>query len=152
RRTLHELHADFTDRLTISRSMTGVQVNGLLEDKEQKLEIKRRLDLIPHVSTNLGTVSEASRLSVDTRVPASMHVVSVVAEPSPLETFLLKQGRSRNVSNDLAHRLFAASNTLVRANNALLKLQQRFSRERLTPDALELYGSLIDSWYGELDA
>jgi len=151
RTALHELHADFTDRLTISRNVTGVQVAGLVENDEQKLEVKQRLDLIPHLSTNLTTVSDASRHPEETKPPASVHIVSVVAEPSLLETFLLEQGRSRDVSGDLADQFFAASTALVRANNALSQLKQRFPPERLSPDALELYNRLIASWYGELN-
>ena len=150
--TLRELHGDFTDRLAILRSATGVQVGGLVENDEQKLELKQRLDLIPHVSTNLTTVSDASRHAEETKPPASVHIVSVVAGPSLLETFLLEQGRSRDVSSDLADQFFAASTALVRANNALLQLQQRFPPERLSSDALELYNRLIASWYGELNS
>src|SRR5262249_50834432 len=141
-----------TDRLAILRSATGVQVGGLVENDEQKLELKQRLDLIPHVSTNLTTVSDASRHPEETKTPASVHIVSVVAGPSLLETFLLEQGRSRDVSSDLADQFFAASTALVRANNALLQLQQRFPPERLSSDALELYNRLIASWYGELNS
>ncbi|HLH08011.1 MAG TPA: sigma-70 family RNA polymerase sigma factor [Terriglobales bacterium] len=150
RSALHDLHADFTDRLTISRSVIGVRISGLVEDEEQKSEVKRRLDLIPHVSTNLTTVSEASRHPEETSPPANVHLVSVVAGPSLLESFLQEEGRSRDASNDLADRLFAASTELVRANNALLQLRH-FTPERLSPDALDLYHRLIASWYDELD-
>lgn len=151
RTALHDLHADFTDRLTISRSVTGIQISGLVEDDEQKSQIKRRLDFIPHVSTNLTTISDASRQPKETSPPGNVHLVSEVAEPSVLESFLQKQGRGRDVSNDLADRFFAASTALVRANNALLQLQQHFAPKKLSPDALDLYHRLITSWYGELD-
>lgn len=148
---LRALHASFTDRLTISRSIAGVRISGLVEDDEQKSEIKQRLAFIPHVSMNLTTVSDASHHPEESKAPESIHVVSVVAGPSLLETFLQGQGRSRDSSNDLAERLFAASTTLVRANNALSQLQQRFRRDSLSPDAQSAYNHLIASWYDELD-
>lgn len=152
RTALHEFHADSTDRLTISRSVTGVQVNGLVEDEKQRSDVKRRLDFIPHVSTKLETVDDASLRPESTIPAASVQLVSVVAEPSLLETFLLKQGGSREVSSDVADRLFTASTSLLRANKALSQLKARFPRDRLSPNALDLYNRLLASWHGELEA
>lgn len=152
RTALHELHTDFTDRLTVSRSMTGIQVDGLVEDDEQRAAVKRRLAFIPRVFTNLVTLGEASARAGKPTQPASVHLMSVVAGPSLLETFLLEQGRTRDASSELADRFFAASAALVRANNALVQLQQRFPPEKLSPDARELYNRLTASWRGELNA
>ena len=152
RTALHEFHVDSTDRLTISRSEIGVQVSGLVEDEKQRLDVKRRLDLIPHVSTNLATVEDASHQPERTIPAASIQLVSVVAEPSLLETFLLKQGGSREVSNEAADRLFAASTSLLRANKALSQLKERFPPDKLSPHALDLYDDLFISWHGELEA
>jgi hypothetical protein len=151
RTALHELHADSTDRLTVSRNTSGVQVSGMVEDDKQKLDLKRRLSQFPHVSANLTTVNDATLRPQETKPPGSVQLVSVVAGPSLLETFLLEQGKSREVSNDLADRLFAASSALLRANKAELKLQERFRSDTLSPAALDLYERLLDSWFGELN-
>ena len=152
RTVLHDFHADSTDRLTISRSAFGVQVSGLAEDEKQRLDVKRRLDLIPHVSTSLATVDEMSHEPERTTPAASVQLVSVVAEPNLLEMFLLAQGRSREVSSDVADRLFAASTSLLRANKSLTQLKERFPRGRLSPNALGLYDRLLVSWHSELEA
>ena len=152
RTALHELHADSNDRLTISRSVIGVQVSGLVEDEKQKLDIKRRLDLIVHVSTHLKTVNNASEHPEGTTAATSVQLVSAVAEPSLLETFLLKQGGSRESSSDVADRLFTASTDILRANKALSQLHERFTRDKLSPNALDLYSHLLLSWHSELEA
>jgi len=152
RTALHDFHVDSTDRLTISRSKIGVQVSGLVEDEKQRSDVKRRLDLIPHVSANLATVEDASHLPERTMPASGVQLESVVAEPSLLETFLLKQGESREVSSDVADRLFVASTSLLRANKALSQLKERFPPDKLSPHALELYNGLFISWCGELEA
>ncbi len=149
---LHETQADSTDRLTLSRSSTGVMVSGLLEDDTQKLNLHRRLMLIPHVSTDLKTVSDVSQRPDGDSPPASVQITTVIAEPSLLETFLLKHGRTRDVASDLADRFFKSSSTLLRANKALLRLRERFPPGKLTPEAAELRGRLLTSWQSELDA
>jgi hypothetical protein len=80
-----------------------------------------------------------------------VHVASVVAEPSLLETFLQKQGQSPEAANDLAERFFDASMTLLRANQARVQLEERFSPGKLSADALDVYNRLLDSWFGEFD-
>jgi hypothetical protein len=106
---------------------------------------------IPHVSTRLKTVSEAPGHLERTAAPTTIQVASVVAEPGLLQGFLQKQGRSAEVSSELAHRLFGASSALLRANKSLLQLRERFPQDKLSSNALALYNRLLDSWYGELD-
>ena len=151
REALHELRADVTDRLTISRSATGIQVEGLAEDDEQKLDLQRRMHLILHVSTNLKTMNEASAHSAAAMPTPNVQVASVVAEPSLLETFLQDQGRSREDTSELAHQLFAASSTLLRANKGMIRLRERFPSDKLSSDALDIYNRLLTSWIGEFD-
>lgn len=151
REALHELHADATDRLIISRSATEIQVSGLAEDDEQKLDLQRRMHLIPHVSTNLKTIDEASGRPEGAIPPTNVQATSVVAEPSLLETFLQKQGRNREVTGELAHRLFAASSALLRANKGLIRLRERFPPDKLPSSALDPYNHLLISWYGEIE-
>jgi hypothetical protein len=151
RTVLHELHADSTGRLTIARNATGVQISGLVEDDRELLDLQHRLHLIPHVSTNVKTVHDASEHPDRAVQPASVRVASVVAEPSLLETFLLEQGRSREVASDLADHLFAASTALLRSRKALLQLQERFPRDTLSSNALDVYKGLLTSLYVDFD-
>jgi hypothetical protein len=109
------------------------------------------LRLIPHVSTNLKTVHDASEHLDEAVPPTSVRVASVVAEPSLLENFLLEQGRAREVASDLADRLFTASTAMLRSRKALLQLQERFPRDTLSSDALDVYNGLLTSLYGEFD-
>jgi hypothetical protein len=151
RTALHDLHADSSDRLKISRSIHGLQVNGLIEDEKERSDIKRRLDFIPHVSTHLATIDEAARTPGKGDPSTSVQLVSEVAEPSLLEAFLMKEGKTREGSSDVTDRLFTASTSLLRADKALSQLKERFPRERLSPDALNLYDGLLNSWKCELE-
>lgn len=127
RLVLNQFHADTGEQIEIERSPQGVEVKGLVETEEQKRELEDHLRMMPHVTTSIQSVAELRNSGGNNAGITSMKTAEIEHQPSPLETYLLKRGRSLSAVNDLGQRLFTNALTISQESKAIADLQARFA-------------------------
>jgi len=151
---LSHLHADTSERLEIARGEDGIHVNGIVETTARKREIEAGLRLIPHAISFVRTFEEAERQPLaGSSAVTSIRENSVVAEPSPLEKYLLARGMSQAAVSQVYKEFFSASVAVNQNSRSLADLLHRFaSGEQLTPAARSALEQLIRQDEAGIDA
>lgn len=139
---LQELHAD-TERLEESRTPSGIVVTGIVESESRKLEISRRLQSIPHISSSVWSYRDLEAKSRNDPESVNVTAMSVAAEESPLDKYCEGRHLTRDRCRQSAHQILSASSSLVRESKRLRDLAQEFPSSRvLTPPARSLLDEL----------
>jgi RNA polymerase sigma factor (sigma-70 family) len=149
---IQELHAD-TERLQMTRSANGVEVNGVVESESRKQQIVARLRTISHVIPGIFTYQE---LDAKPGTPSSTEVVkavSVISGDSQLDRYCRAARIAHDECERLSYRFLNSSTTLVRDSNRLSELQQQYPSGRpLTSRAQFLLAGLVAGHVDHLNA
>lgn len=144
RLALNHLHADSSERLEIARDNRGIIVKGIVENAVRKQEIEKQLIHISHVTPIFFTFEETELRATRGTDITSVAQNSVVAAPSPLEKYLLANGKSQAEVSQAYKEFFSASVAVNQNSRAWADLLQRFvSREQLTGAARSALEELV---------
>ncbi|MBT9331576.1 anti-sigma factor family protein [Paracidobacterium acidisoli] len=127
RLVLNQLHADTGKQIEFERSPQGVEVKGVVDTEEQKRELQQHLLMLPHVTASIQCVADLQNGHNSDAQAASIRTAEMPDQPSPLELFLLKRGRSVSTINGLAQQLFSNALTISQESKAIADLQARFA-------------------------
>lgn len=153
RLVLNRLHADTSERLQIVRDPNGILVKGIVETEARKQEIEKQLIKLSHVTPAIFTFEETERWPSAETNATSVAQNSVVAEPSPLERFLLKRGESQAEVSETYKGFFGASVTVNQNSKSMVELLRRFgSGVQLTAAAQSALEQLIRQDESGIDA
>jgi hypothetical protein len=143
RLALNKLQADEGEQISVSRTDRAVEVKGVVETGERKRELLKALWPLPHVKTEVLSISELQALPRDTAGAPSLKMQSVDVQPSPLEEYLNTQsGRKTELASD-SERLLDAALKVRQNAGELSALEKRFP-------SLEGAGGANDSAYSQL--
>jgi hypothetical protein len=147
RLALNQANADTGEQLTISQSPSSVQITGIVEDELRKKQLQESLRGIPFVSVSLQTIEDLARRTRarDNHV-SRVEEYSVVAQGSPLETYLAQKSVPHETAVALSQKLFNAALTIQKESLALSTLDKRFStleRSRLDSNGTALLDELL---------
>ena len=150
---LNQLHADTGEQLEIHRSPQGVAIAGVVETEERKRDLQSRLQTVPHVTSEIQTVGEASANPSPATEISSVAVASMPDQSSPLQEYLRAKGQSVDAIADLGERLFQNALTISQESRDIADLQSRFgSGEQRTVLASATLSELIYSHHERLTA
>jgi len=137
--TLNQLHADTGEQIHVTRSISGIQVKGVVDTDQRKSQLVGRLLQLPHVHPSILSVEEigSQPKGIPSRVGQPIQAYSVEAQASPLEQYL----RANNLPVD---NLSAISQSLLdnclkvqQAQGHLAELKYRFKGANLLPNDLQ---------------
>jgi hypothetical protein len=141
--SLNRLHADEGEQINVVRTNQGVQVKGVVETNERKRMLISQLGMIPHVTTNILSITELESAPLHPSTAAPLKIESLDAGPSPLQTYL--QGTNRQDKLDNSSQLLLNAALSIHHNAVLLEeLQSRFGTSAL--DAESSYKALLASY------
>jgi hypothetical protein len=127
RLVLNQLQADTGEQIRIERSPSGIEVKGLVETNQRKRELSEQLRMIPRVKASILSIEELQQ-SNDAAQPAeSLKVTSVAAQPSPLETYFVKQGRDAAALRTISQQLLSDALTASQESRSISDLLNRFA-------------------------
>lgn len=127
RLVLNQLHADTGEQIEIGRISQGVEVKGLVETEDRKRELQKQLRIVPHLTVSIQSVADLKESPGASKGISSIETASMPDQPSPLEVYLLAQGRSVSGINVLARRLFNAALTVSQESKAIDDLRIHFA-------------------------
>jgi hypothetical protein len=150
---LNQLHADTGEQLEIHRSPQGVAIAGVVETEDRKHDLQSRLQMVPHVVSEIQTVAEASANPSPATEISSVAVASMPDQSSPLQEYLRAKGQSVDAIADLGERLFQNALAISQESRDIADLQSRFgSGEQRTVLASATLSELIYSHHERLTA
>ena len=149
---LNNLHSDSGEQILVSRTSDGIEVKGVVETNQRKVQLASRLLQIPHVHPSLLSVEELGNYpqSGPARTDEPIQTYSVETQSSPLEQYLREKALPLDQLGSISQSLFDQSVRMHQAEVHLFELQQRFKNiDRLSIDQkrqlLELSRSYIDT-------
>jgi DNA-directed RNA polymerase specialized sigma24 family protein len=141
--TLNYLHAD-TERLTISRSTKGIDVKGVVETEERKLQIVTALSAISHVAPHILSYRDMEQAPTPETSPTTVSAVSVISTSSSMDAFCDSRHLDRETCRRISYQLLNAATSIVRKSNQIDELHSQFaSTPSLTPEATSIGNSLL---------
>ena len=146
-----ELHADGQERLTIKRGSGEILVVGLVGTNDRKLEIEKRLHLIPHTGSSIKTFPTFEGSEAPQQGPSSVSMSESTATASPLETFSAERHLTAEEVRALHRSLLEAAIELRRSAMELQKLHNQFPADSLTDQASSLQMMLIRLYAARLE-
>src|ERR1700733_13435914 len=123
---MNQLHADSSERFEVARSSSEIRVNGIVETVERKRQLETALHQVPHVTPVISTFQEVEKRPATNSEITSVQAASSIAQRSPLETFLLEKGKSRDQVTELSQQLLNAAVGVEQHSKALADLLKRF--------------------------
>jgi hypothetical protein len=140
---LNQLHAD-TERLEVSRKITGVEVKGVVETEERKQQIISILKTIPHVTLQILSYRDMERDSPPGKDIAYVTAVSVASSTSPMEQYCEDNHLEQERCRQLSYQLLNSATAIVRDSNQITDLLAEFTPATpLTPDAVAILNALL---------
>jgi hypothetical protein len=130
RLVLNKLQADAGEQIRIERSVSTVEVKGLVDTEERKRELVDELSMLPRVRVVILSVEELERTSGQDQGTANITVTSVAAHTSPLETYFVERDRDANALRPVARRLLNAALVASQESRATADLIGRFAAEK----------------------
>jgi DNA-directed RNA polymerase specialized sigma24 family protein len=157
---LNQLHADTGEQILLTRSVTGIDIKGVVDTDSRKQQLVSRLALLPHVHSSILSVEEiGSRPSARSAYGSGQPVqaYSVEAQPSPLEQYLREKKMPLDRLGTISQSLLDESLRIQQAEVHLSELQKRFKEaNQLPPDQhnqlTELSRNYISTIQSGLDA
>ena len=150
---LNQLSADKGEQIQVTRNGDGIQVRGIVENAQRKLEIESQLIRVRFVTPLVFTVDEMaySRRSADGTT--SIRTASTTRQPSPLELYLVPHGRSSEEVWQLTQNLLQAALSASRESKEVSDVLQQFSfRQNLTANAHVALAALVRSHKRDIGA
>jgi DNA-directed RNA polymerase specialized sigma24 family protein len=148
---LEELHAD-TERLQSKRTDEGIVITGIVDSESRKQDIASRLRMIPHVISAIHSYRDFESGKEPSSATTAVNAVSVVAEPSPLDSYCETALIARDRCQQLAYSLLTSSAILDRVTSQLDDLRRQYPPTKpLTPAAGILLNKLVTQRLDHLD-
>jgi hypothetical protein len=150
---LNQLSADKGEQIQVTRNGDGIQVRGIVENDQRKLEIESQLIRVRFVTPLVFTVDEMtySRRSVDGTT--SIRTASTARQPSLLELYLVPHGKSSEEVWQLTQNLLQAALSASRDSKEVSDVLQQFSfRQNLTANAHAALAALVRSHRRDIGA
>jgi hypothetical protein len=123
---LNQLHADSGEQIEIRRLPQAIEIVGLVDTDERKRMLSAQLSTVSHVKISLQSVTDLSHLPVKGEGTQGVTIASMPDQASPLEIYLLAQGRSLSSINQVAQALFDNALAIGQESKAISELQTRF--------------------------
>jgi hypothetical protein len=124
---LNQLHADTGQQIEIVRTPQGVELKGLVETDDLKRALQEQLHALPHLTASIQSVADVRNApAARDEVIDDTKAASAPYQPSPLEAYLVANGRSVRDINVLSRQLFESALTISRESKAIGDLQTRF--------------------------
>jgi DNA-directed RNA polymerase specialized sigma24 family protein len=132
---LNHLDADAGEPILVSRSTSGIQVKGIVENNQRKLQLEARLQLLPHVHPSLMSVEELGKHPNFGLSPKGVPIqaYSVEAQPSPLEQYLRENRLPLDQLETITQGLLDQSFRMKQAEVHLTELHRRFKEANQLP-------------------
>jgi DNA-directed RNA polymerase specialized sigma24 family protein len=142
---LSRLGADNSERIEVERTPSGIEVRGVVENEARKREIEARIDFISHVRSAIYTFAQMDAGITHAQGITSIAASSIVAEPTPLQRYLLARHWSQDAVGHAAQILFDSSMTIERNSLAITALNKRFaSNNRLDAAGFSALAELLN--------
>jgi len=142
---LSRLGADNSERIEIERTPSGIEVRGVVANDARKHEIETRIDFISHVRSTIYTFAQMDADITHAQGITSIAASSIVAEPTPLQRYLLARHWSQDAVGHAAQSLFDSSMTIERNSLAITALNRRFaSSNRLDAAGVSALAELLN--------
>jgi hypothetical protein len=146
RLVLNQFHADTGEQIKLEREPQGIEIKGLVETDERKSQLQKELRYIPHATVAILSLEELNRNPASQPASSNVEVASAAAQPTPLESSFLKQGRGSASLSDLSQQLVDSALTIDRESHAITDLKVRFgSAEKMTDLASATLSELMFS-------
>lgn len=129
RLVLNKLHADTGEQLQVERSAYGIEVKGLVETEQRKLELVAQLRMLPHLKASILSIEELKESPDNEAEVSSLKVSSMSAQPSPLDSYFVAHGRDANTLQDLFQQLLSSAITASQESHSITSLLERFKSE-----------------------
>jgi DNA-directed RNA polymerase specialized sigma24 family protein len=133
---LNQLHADTGEQIHLTRSVSGIDVKGVVDTDTRKQELVSRLALLPHVHSSILSVEEIGTRPT-ARSPLGggqpVQAYSVEAQPSPLEQYLRERKMPLDQLGVISQSLLDESLRIQQAEVHLSELQLRFKEANQLP-------------------
>jgi DNA-directed RNA polymerase specialized sigma24 family protein len=139
RLVLNQLHADTGEQIHVMRSTNGIQVKGVVDTDQRKLQLVGRLLQVPHVHPSLLSVEEIGSQPQPTSARAGQPIqaYSIEAKPSPLERYLREKEMPVDNLAAISQSLLDNCLKVQQARGHLSELQYRFKGVNQLPDDLQ---------------
>ena len=149
RMVLNQLHADTGEQIHVTQSVNGIQVKGVVDTDQRKLQLVGRLLQVPHVHPSLLSVEEiGSQPQANTsRIGQSIQAYSVEAQSSPLEQYLREKKLPVDNLGVISQSLLDDCLKVQQAQGHLSELQYRFKGTSQLPDDLQSQLSKLTQSY-----
>jgi hypothetical protein len=141
---LNQQNADTGEQIEIRRDDKGVEVRGLVESQQRKIELSESLQGVPFLTVaiqsfdDLGSHAEPDVLAVPIEQRSSVAVVS------PLAQYFFLQDRGRDDLSRISAGLFNLSLAINRASRSIDQIRSRFSgNSDLTTGAINARDQLL---------
>jgi DNA-directed RNA polymerase specialized sigma24 family protein len=156
---LNHLNADTGEPILVSRSANGIQVKGIVENNQRKLQLEARLQQLPHVHPSLTSVEEMGK-HPNYGLPSkgvTVQAYSVEAQPSPLEQYLRENKLPLDQLETITQSLLDQSFRMKQAEVHLSELHQRYKEANQLPidqqnQLIELSRNYLNQIQAGLDA
>jgi hypothetical protein len=139
RLVLNQLHADTGEQIHVTRSASGIQVKGVVDTDQRKLQLVGRLLQVPHVHPSLLSVEEIGSQPQPalSNIRPPMQAYSIEAQSSPLEQYLREKKLSVDNLAAISQSLLDNCLKVQQARGHLSELQHRFKGANQLPDDLQ---------------
>lgn len=148
RLALNDVGADTGEDISVARNRSSVTITGFVETEPRKREIDQALAGLPLVSSSVSTfeVRNQQLATVDQSQPSSIRQQDVVAQGSPLDTYLAARSVSPDQASQVSRDLLDDALEIDRQAMALDALEKRFpqaARNSLSPENTALLQQLF---------
>jgi len=130
---LNQLHADTGEQIEIRRLPQAIEVDGLVETDERKLELVSQLGSVPRLKLVLQSAAHMREVPSFGSESVNVEAASLPDLPSALETYLRARGRNVSDINAMAQQVFNAALTISQESGAMADLNIRFRTTPQTP-------------------
>jgi DNA-directed RNA polymerase specialized sigma24 family protein len=133
---LNQLHADTGEQIHLARSVSGIDVKGVVDTDARKQQLISRLALLQHVHSSILSVEEIGNRPPGRSAFGSGQLVqaySVEAQHSPLEQYLREKKMPLDQLGAISQSLLDESLRIQQAEVHLSELQQRFKEANQLP-------------------
>lgn len=147
---LNRLHADEGEQINVTRAGHAIEVKGIVDTAERKKELVDGLRSLPHVETDLISMTELQAQANNMTLTKSITVQSVEVGASPLEKYLDARSGEKVALDDVSRELLDAVIKVRQNANELGELKTRFSALSLSAAENSALEELSRSYSGRL--
>jgi hypothetical protein len=149
---LNHLRAD-TERLDVRRSSTGIEVKGVVETEERKLQLTAMLNAFPHVASRILSYRDMERSRTPSVEPTTVEAMAVVSSESPIDAYCQGRHLDRETCRRISYQLLSAATDISRKSSQISDLLARFAPDpSLTPEAAAILDKLLHADIADVDA